>query len=71
MKKLVTITVIGMFAASGAAIAEEGLKSAGYGGCGYGAALKTATVAPVITPVITPVPIKTASETATTTKSGG
>ncbi len=67
MKKLVTITVIGLFAASGAAIAGEGLKSAGYGGCGYGAALKTATVAPVITPV----PIKTASETATTTKSGG
>lgn len=67
MKKLVTITVIGLFAASGAAIAEEGLKSAGYGGCGYGAALKTATVAPAITPV----PIKTASETATTTKSGG
>ena len=67
MKKLVTITVIGLFAATGAAIAEEGVKSAAYGGCGHGAAVKTATKLPVMTPV----PIKTASETATTTKSGG
>ncbi len=68
MKKLLTITAVGLFAFAGAATAGEGLKSSAYGGCGgYGASLKTATTAPVITPV----PTKTASQTKTTAKSGG
>ena len=67
MKKILMISVAGLFAIAGAATAGESLKSVAYGGCGYDAALKTATVGPVITPA----PIKTASETTTTTKTGG
>ncbi len=71
MKKLMMITAAGLFAFAGAATAGEGLKASAYGGCGYGASLKTATTMPVITPV----PTKTASRTKTTPesapKSGG
>ena len=67
MKKLVTITAAGLIAFAGAATAGEGLKAGAYGGCGYGASLKTATAVPVVTPV----PTKTASETNSTPKSGG
>ncbi len=67
MKKLLTITAAGLFALAGAATAGESLKASAFGGCGYGAALKTATTQPVITPV----PVKTASQTKTTPKSGG
>ncbi len=67
MKKFLTITVAGLFAIAGAATAGENLKANAYGGCGYGAALKTATAVPVVTPV----PTKTASRIKTTPKSGG
>ena len=67
MKKLVTITVAGLIAFAGAATAGEGFEAGAYGGCGYGASLKTATAVPVVTPV----PTKTASETKSTPKSGG
>ena len=73
MKKFLTITAVGLFAFAGAATAGEGLKASAYGGCGYGASLKTATTAPDITPVPTTAatPTKTASQTKTTSKSGG
>ncbi len=67
MKKLLMITAVGLFAFASAATAGEGLKSSAYGGCGFGASLKTATTAPVVTPV----PTKTASQTKATPKSGG
>ena len=67
MKKLLTITAVGLFAFAGAATAGEDLKASAYGGCGFGASLKTATTAPVVTPV----PTKTASQTKITPKSGG
>ncbi len=68
MKKLLTITAAGLlFAVAGAATADEGRKVSAYGGCGYGASLKTVSTVPVITPV----PTKTASQTKATPKSGG
>ena len=74
MKKLLTITAVGLFAFAGAATAGEGLKASAYGGCGgYGASLKTATTASDITPVPTKAATstKTASQTTSTPKSGG
>ena len=58
MKVLLTLVVAGLFVASSAAFAGEGVKKAGFGGCGYGA---TKTVSPL--PTHTPVPIKSASKT--------
>jgi hypothetical protein len=74
MKKLMTITSAAMLVA-GAASAGEGVKAGAkggehaYGGCGYGAAVRTATAVPDVTPV----PTQTASETETkpTPKTGG
>jgi hypothetical protein len=66
MKKILTITAAGLFAFAGAATAGEGLKASAYGGCGYGASLKTATAEPVITPV----PAKTVSPTKTASRTG-
>ena len=67
MKIVLTITAAGLIALAGAATAGERLKSSAYGGCGYGASLKTATTVPAITPV----PTRTASQTKTTPKTGG
>ena len=68
MKKLLAIAVVGLFAASSAALAGEGLKKAGYGGCGYGASLKSVSAVPTITPV----PTKSVTQaSAATTKTGG
>jgi hypothetical protein len=67
MKIVLTITVAGLIALAGAATAGERLKASAYGGCGFGASLKTATTAPAITPV----PTKTASQTKTTPNTGG
>ncbi len=67
MKIVLTITVAGLIALAGAATAGERLKAASYGGCGFGASVKTATTVPAITPV----PTRTASQTKTTPKTGG
>lgn len=65
MKKLIALSVVGLFAASGAAVAGEGKKGAGYHSCGgYGA--KTVSVPATVTPK----PVKTVSTTETKTKSG-
>ena len=65
MKKLLAISAVALLAASSAAIAGEGVKSA-YGGCGYGASLKTATAVPTYTPA----PVNTVIQTASTAQTG-
>ena len=67
MKIVLTITAAGLIALAGAATAGERLKTSAYGGCGFGASVKTATAAPAITPV----PTKTASQIKTTPKTDG
>ena len=65
MKIVLTITAAGLIALAGAATAGERLKTSAYGGCGFGASVKTAA------PAITPVPTKTASQIKTTPKTDG
>ena len=70
MKKLLTITAVGLFMFAGAASAGEGLKASVGGDCGYGHAVQSVSTVPTV-PTVTPAPTKTASQTKTAVKTGG